>query len=174
MVFFSCSLCRLKKLYNVRIVKSESEICSVCGILQARILEWVDGWQAWIPHGRRILYLLSHKGSPRILEWVAYPSFRGSSWSRNRTGVSCIAGRLFTNWTIREGELSFIWGKMSPTESTSGLRTCSREAGGKNSVICDFDKGWVYAIKYIFSHKDSASLVSFLLVVRNSHHQEGF
>ena len=26
-----------------------------------------------LPHCRRILYPLSHKGSPRILEWVAYP-----------------------------------------------------------------------------------------------------
>ena len=25
-----------------------------------------------LPHCRRILYQLSHKGSPRILEWVAY------------------------------------------------------------------------------------------------------
>ena len=30
-----------------------------------------------LPHCRRILYQLSHKGSPRILEWVAYPSSRG-------------------------------------------------------------------------------------------------
>ena len=44
-------------------------------------------------HCRWILYQLSHKGSPRILEWVAYPFFRRSSRSRNRTGVSCIAGR---------------------------------------------------------------------------------
>ena len=27
-----------------------------------------------LPHCRKILYQLSHKGSPRILEWVAYPS----------------------------------------------------------------------------------------------------
>ena len=26
-----------------------------------------------LPHCRRILYQLSHKGSPRILKWVAYP-----------------------------------------------------------------------------------------------------
>ena len=26
-----------------------------------------------LPHCRRILYQLSHKGSPRVLEWVAYP-----------------------------------------------------------------------------------------------------
>ena len=35
-------------------------------------------------------YQLSHKGNPRILKWVAYPFSRGSSWSRNRTRVSCI------------------------------------------------------------------------------------
>ena len=33
----------------------------------------------------------------RILEWVAYPFSRGSSQPRNRTGVSCIVGRFFTN-----------------------------------------------------------------------------
>ena len=38
----------------------------------------------------------------RILEWVAFPFSRGSSWPRNRTGVSCIAGRFFTSWAIRE------------------------------------------------------------------------
>ena len=32
---------------------------------------------------RQILYQLSHKGSPRILEWVAYPFSRGSSRPRN-------------------------------------------------------------------------------------------
>ena len=51
---------------------------------------------------RWILYQLSHKGSPRILELVAYPSSSGSSWPRNRTRGSCIAGRFFTNWGIRE------------------------------------------------------------------------
>ena len=30
-------------------------------------------------HCRQILYHLSHQGSPRILEWVAYPFSRGSS-----------------------------------------------------------------------------------------------
>ena len=36
-----------------------------------------------LPHCRQILYHLNHQGSPRILEWVDYPFFRGSSWSRN-------------------------------------------------------------------------------------------
>ena len=53
-------------------------------------------------HCRQILYQLSQKGSPRILEWVAYPFFRGSSQPRNRTRISCIAGGFFTNWAMRE------------------------------------------------------------------------
>ena len=58
------------------------------------------------PHCWRILYQLSHKGSPRILEWVAYPfSRRSSQFFRNWTKVSCIAGGFFTNWAIREALL---------------------------------------------------------------------
>ena len=51
---------------------------------------------------RWILYQLSHKGSLRILECVAYPFSSGSSRPRNQTRVSCIAGGFFTNWAIRE------------------------------------------------------------------------
>ena len=38
----------------------------------------------------------------RILEWVAIPFSRGSSWPRNRTQVSHIAGRFFIIWATRE------------------------------------------------------------------------
>ena len=38
----------------------------------------------------------------RVLEWVAISSSRGSSQPRDRTRVSCIAGRRFTIWTTRE------------------------------------------------------------------------
>ena len=38
----------------------------------------------------------------RILEWVTIPFFRPSFWPRDRTWVSCIAGRLFTIWATRE------------------------------------------------------------------------
>ena len=58
-----------------------------------------QGLNPGLPHGRRILYHLRHQGSPRILEWVAYPFSSGSSQPRNWTGVSCIAGGFFTNWT---------------------------------------------------------------------------
>ena len=53
-------------------------------------------------HYRRILCQLSHKGNPRILEWVAYPFSSRSSQPRNQTGVSCIVGGFFTSWAMRK------------------------------------------------------------------------
>ena len=38
----------------------------------------------------------------RILEWVAIAFSRGSSWPRDRSQVSHIAGRFFTMWATRE------------------------------------------------------------------------
>ena len=66
-----------------------------------------QGSNPGLPHCRLILYQLSHKGSPRMLKWVAYPFSSGSSQSRNRTGVSCIADRFSTNWAIGEAHIYF-------------------------------------------------------------------
>ena len=38
----------------------------------------------------------------RVLEWVVISFSRGSSWPRDRTRVSQIAGRCFTIWTTRK------------------------------------------------------------------------
>ena len=38
-----------------------------------------QGSNPGLPHFRQILYQLSHQGSPKILEWVAYPFSTGSS-----------------------------------------------------------------------------------------------
>ena len=38
----------------------------------------------------------------RVLEWVAIPFSRGSSQSRDRTWVSCIAGRFFPSRATRK------------------------------------------------------------------------
>ena len=83
------------------------------GIHQARILEWVampprlsfresSQPRECLPHCRWILYHLSHQGSPRILQWVAYPFPRGSSRPRNWIGVSCIADEFLTSWATKE------------------------------------------------------------------------
>ena len=53
-----------------------------------------------LPHCGRILYQLSHRGNPRILEWVAFPFSRGFSQLRNWTRVFFIEGRFFSSWAI--------------------------------------------------------------------------
>ena len=79
-----------------------------------------QGLNPSLPHCRQILYQLSHKGSPRILEWVAYPFSSGSSQPRNQTGVSCIAGGCLTNWAIREAPtIPFSTGKAEMNETAN-------------------------------------------------------
>ena len=59
----------------------------IFSILEWVAFPWVDlqgifptqGSNPGLPHYRWILYQLSHKGSLRILEWVAYPFSSGSS-----------------------------------------------------------------------------------------------
>ena len=85
-----------------------------------------QGLNPGLLHCRWILYQLSHKGSPRILEWVAYPFFSRSSQPRNQTGVSCIAGRFFTNWAIWEAYSE--WGGRHMSFFGSDQHSCrSRE-----------------------------------------------
>ena len=62
----------------------------------------MQGLNLGLFHYFPIIYQLSHKGNPRIIEWVDYPFSSRSSQPRNQTGVSCIAGSFFINWAIRE------------------------------------------------------------------------
>ena len=60
----------------------------------------------------------------RILEWVAIPFAKGSSWSRDWTWVSCIAGRFFTVWVIREAP---VW----ESHFNPSLAACNGLSGGR-------------------------------------------
>ena len=120
--FFSCLPWYLSFTLKVKVTQlcptlCNSMDCTVHGILQARILEWVAfpspgessqprEWTQVYLHWRRILYQLSHKGNPRIMEWVGYPFSRPSSRSRNQTWISRIASGFFTNWAIKEAHIS--------------------------------------------------------------------
>ena len=80
-----------------------------------------QGSNSGLLHCRQILYQLSHKESPRKLEWVAYPFSSGSSWPRNQTELSCIAGRFFTNWAMREAIPYYYY-----LLAALGLHCCAR------------------------------------------------
>jgi len=71
---------RLVKVTQLCLTLCDPMTCTICGILQAR-----------------------------ILEWVAFPFSRGSFQLRDQTQVSCIAGGLFTSWATREAPRILEW-----------------------------------------------------------------
>ena len=80
-----------QKLQHIRnnIIK-----CILCAILSCSVMSnSLRPHQA--PLSMRIL-------QARILKWAAIPFSRGSSYPRDQTQVSCIAGRFFTVWATRE------------------------------------------------------------------------
>ena len=75
-----------KSLSRVRLFVIPWTVGQNTGVGSLSLLQGIfptRGSNPGLPHCRWILYQLSHKGSPRILEWVAYPFSRGSSWPRN-------------------------------------------------------------------------------------------
>ena len=72
----------------------------------------IQGSNPGLSHCRWILYQLSHKRSPRILEWVAFSFSRGSSPPRDWTQVSHIAGGFFTNLAIWEAQNIVIYNEI--------------------------------------------------------------
>ena len=131
------SFCGLFKIFyilksrkgNVKVAQSCWTLCkpldyTIYGILQARILKWIfptQGLNLGFLHCRQILYQLSHKGNPRILGWLAYPFSSGSSWSRNRTGVSCIAAEFFYQLSSEGSHYSKIMSSANRNNFTSSF-----------------------------------------------------
>ena len=106
-----------------------------------------QGLHPGFPHCRWILYQLSHKGSPRILWWIAYPFSSRSSWSRNQTGVSCVAGGFFTNW-IREAlgvrRMLLFWGILCLVEPTSSKeKSCWIPYLNPKLTVNTENRGWI-------------------------------
>ena len=67
-----------------------------------------QGSNPGLPHWRRIPYQLSHKGSPRILGWVAYPFSSWSSWPRNQMNQSSLCCRQILYQLSYQGR-SWYW-----------------------------------------------------------------
>ena len=63
-----------------------------------------QGSNPGLPHCRQILYQLCCNGSPRILEWVAYPFSRGSSQPRNWTGDLLDCSRILYQLSYQKSE----------------------------------------------------------------------
>ena len=133
-----------------------------------------QGSSPGLPHCRQILYQLGHKGSPRILEWVAHSFSSGSSCCRNRTGVSCIAGGFFTNWAIKGSTVHrkspF---KMTPAPWFSGQHSFNRQdmeftkrSSGRKVKTCWYIYNWNTTQPQTEWNKDAVSSVG---VLKNNH-----
>ena len=101
------SLFHSRELFpTFRELEKRVRVSSLCWPL----LKWLWKWSE--SESRSVLSLRSHDYivhgilQARILEWVAFPFSRGSSWPRNQTRVCCIAGGFFTYWAIREVTLA--------------------------------------------------------------------
>ena len=118
-----------------------------------------QGSNPGLPDRRWILYQLSHKRSPRILGWIAYPFSSRSSQPGNWTGVFCIAGGCFTNWAIREAPILIILGT-SHKQNQAVLSFCAWFI----SLSITSSRGWLYIIHcHIISDECSAcDIVNFL------------
>ena len=57
----------------------------------------------------------------RILEWVAFSFSRGSSQPRDWTQFSHIAGRFFTSWATREAQ-AVLWRRAKPSRTNTQKR----------------------------------------------------
>ena len=80
-------------------LKSHSAIYYIGGLVTQSHLTLVTPWgvACQAPLSLGIL-------QARILEWVAISFSSGSSWPKDRTWVSCIAGRRFILWASREAK----------------------------------------------------------------------
>ena len=100
----------------------------------------------------------------RIVEWVAMPSSRRSSWPRNQTKVSCVAGRFFTIWATREAlleipvsktrlgtckhSLIMCWWNELPVESILGICVAGM---GEEVLKRTSNEGLLSRIQHLFS-----------------------
>ena len=110
--FGACSLCNFvyissryqflhlekgRYFFKVLFWELNKRICE--SVLVAQLLFatlWTIASQAPLSTG------VSRHSPEWLLQWVAIPFSRGSSWPRDQTWVFCITGRFFTIWATRE------------------------------------------------------------------------
>ena len=84
---------------------------------------------------RKILYQLSHSGSPRTLEWVPYPFSSGSSRPRNWTRISCICRWILDQLIYEKGRRAITIELSEPRNKTIQIFL---------SVSCKCNCVWTY------------------------------
>ena len=132
-----------------------------------------QGWNPGLPHCRWILYQLNHKGSPRILEWVAYPFSRRSSLPSNQTGVSCICRQILYQLSYEGSPIAYqfssvaqscwtLCGSMDYTGQNTGVGSCSLLQGIFPNQGSNPDLPHCRRILYQLNHKGSPRILEWV------------
>ena len=79
-------------------ISSDTDIHNVISSVSCSVVSNSLRLHDWRPPGSSVHGILQ----ARILEWVAIPFSRISSWPRGQTQICCIAGRFFTVSATRE------------------------------------------------------------------------
>ena len=86
-------------IQNNAMYNSKHSVCVHVYVLVTQLCQTLCHPTDYSPPGSSVHGL----SQARILEWVAIPSSRGYSQTRDQTLASCTAGRFSTVWATREG-----------------------------------------------------------------------
>ena len=84
----------------------------------------------------------------RILQWVATPFSRGSSWPRDWTEVSGIAGRFFTIWATWEAPIKGGAEAKIPVFSDSGLNLSTTQPNTTKNIL-KYIRSSIYDVNFL-------------------------
>ena len=92
----ACFLFISRLFINYTLLEFLSEV--KCEVLVSQLYLTICDLMDCIPPGSSVHSI----SQSRILKWVAMPSSRGCSWSRDQTHVSCIGRQILYHWATRE------------------------------------------------------------------------
>ena len=116
-----------------------------------------QGLKPGLPHCRWILYQLSHRGSRRILEWVAYPFCSESSPPRNRARVSAL--RADSLQTELPGNWRWAW-KSAAIPWTFSVTTTWPLVLTQFSSVQLLSRVQLFATQWAAAHQASLSIIN--------------
>ena len=105
-------------------------------VLSGRIFLWSSSYmtisyRTIVSNSLWVDYTIHGILQARIVERVAVPFSKGSSWPRNWTQVSCIAGRFFTKLR-HQGSSSYITVKEKVSDSEININSNANFKTGRN------------------------------------------
>ena len=130
-------------------ISSDTDIHNVISSVSCSVVSNSLRLHDWRPPGSSVHGILQ----ARILEWVAIPFSRISSWSRDQTQISCVAGRFFSCLSYRKTMCWIVKEKLFVLRSTFLLETGGLSHSAHSLWILVWTEKWegvCVCILYVF------------------------